>query len=134
MNLNIKIFVSRLIITVMLFAIPATSFAFNEYDKIWHFSISSLFGAASETYLHYNTKLETPERIVYSTFLGIVPGVFKELYDDRQKNNSFDWGDMAANTGGALVGALLSNYVNNKIQVGIDSNGKGAKIAYRFEF
>ncbi|OPY71319.1 MAG: lipoprotein [Syntrophorhabdus sp. PtaU1.Bin050] len=134
MNQNIKKLTSRLVIAALLFAVPASSFAFNEYDKIWHFSISSVFGAASETYLHYNTKLETPERIAYSTFLGIVPGVFKELYDDRQKNKSFDWGDMAANTGGALVGALISNYVNNKIQVSIDGDGKGAKIAYRFEF
>ncbi|MCX5812832.1 MAG: hypothetical protein NT178_09855 [Proteobacteria bacterium] len=134
MNHNIKKLMSRLLIAVMLFAVPASSFAFNEYDKIWHFSISGVFGAASETYLHYNTKLETPQRIACSTFLGIVPGIFKELYDDRQKNNSFDWGDMAANAGGALVGALISNYVNNKIQVSIDNNGKGAKVAYRFEF
>ncbi|OPY74149.1 MAG: lipoprotein [Syntrophorhabdus sp. PtaU1.Bin002] len=134
MNQNIKKLTSRLVIAALLFVAPASSFAFNEYDKIWHFSISSVFGAASETYLHYNTKLETPERIVYSTFLGIVPGVFKELYDDRQKNKSFDWGDMAANTGGALVGALISNYVNNRIQVSINSDGKGAKVAYQFEF
>jgi putative lipoprotein len=118
----------------MFSAVPVSSFAFNEYDKVWHFSISAVFGAASETYLHYNTKLETPQRIVYSTFLGIVPGIFKELYDDRQKNNQFDWGDMAANAGGAVVGALISNYVNTKIQVSIYNNGKGAKVAYRFEF
>lgn len=134
MNHVIKRRTSTILVAVMLFAVPASSFAFNEYDKIWHFSISGVFGAASETCLRYNSKLETPERIVYSTFLGIVPGVFKELYDDRQKNNSFDWGDMAANTGGALVGALISNYVNNRIQISIDNNGKGAKVAYRLEF
>jgi putative lipoprotein len=134
MSHNIKLFTLRLVIAALLFVVPASSFAFNEYDKIWHFSVSSAFGAASETYLHYNTKLGTPERIVYSTFLGIVPGIFKELYDDRQKDNSFDWGDMAANAGGALVGALLSNYINNRIQISFDNNGKGAKIVYGFEF
>lgn len=41
---------------------------------------------------------------------------------------------MAANTGGAFVGALISNYVNNKIQISIDNNGRRAKVAYRFEF
>ncbi|OPY75265.1 MAG: lipoprotein [Syntrophorhabdus sp. PtaU1.Bin050] len=134
MNKNIRRLVSTLVVASLLFLVPVSSFAFNEYDKIWHFSISSVFGAASETYLHYNTSLETPQRIACSTFLGIVPGVFKELYDDRQKNKSFDWGDMAANTGGALVGALISNYINNRIQVSIDGDGKGAKIACRFEF
>jgi putative lipoprotein len=134
MNHNIKKLASRLAIAVMLFAVPASSFASNEYDKIWHFSISGVFGAASETYLHYNTKLETPRRIVFSTFPGIVPGIFKELYDARQKNNSFDWDDMAANIGGALVGALISNYVNNKFQVSLDNNRKVAKVTYRFEF
>ena len=131
---TIKQHTLKVLIAVMLLVAPVSSFAFNEYDKVWHFSVSAVFGAASETYLHYNTKLETPPRIVYSTFLGIVPGIFKELYDDRQKNNQFDWGDMAANTGGAFVGALISNYVNNKIQVSIDYKGKGAKVAYRFEF
>ena len=131
---TIKQHTLKVLIAVMLLVAPVSSSAFNEYDKVWHFSVSAVFGAASETYLHYNTKLETPPRIVYSTFLGIVPGIFKELYDDRQKNNQFDWGDMAANTGGAFVGALISNYVNNKIQVSIDYKGKGAKVAYRFEF
>lgn len=134
MNQNITRLTSILVMVALLFVVPVPSFAFNEYDKIWHFSISSVFGAASETCLHYNTGLETPERVAYSTFLGIVPGIFKEFYDDRQKNKSFDWGDMAANAGGALIGALLSNYVNNKIQVSIDNNGKGAKAAYQFEF
>ena len=116
------------------FVFPASSYAFNEYDKVLHFSISSVFGAASETYLHHYTKIETPPRIIYSTFLGIVPGIFKELYDDGQKDQSFDWGDMAANTGGALVGALISNYVNNRIQVNIDNKNKSAKVIYRYEF
>lgn len=134
MNHNFQRRAATALIGVMLFAVPAASFAFNEYDKVAHFTISGVFGAASETYLHYYTKIETPQRIVYSTALGIVPGIFKELYDDRQKGKYFDWGDMAANTGGALVGALISNYVNNRIQVSLDSRGKGAGLAYRFDF
>lgn len=131
---NIKRLTYVYITVVLLSVVPFSLCAFNEYDKVLHFSVSGVFGAASETYLHYNTKIETPKRIVFSTFLGIVPGIFKELYDDRQKDNSFDWGDMAANTGGALVGALISNYVNNKIQVSIDSKTKGAKVSYRLQF
>ena len=134
MPANFFRFISAALIIFMLFLFPASSFAFNEYDKVLHFSISSVFGAASETYLHYYTNIETPPRIIYSTFLGIVPGIFKELYDDRQKDQSFDWGDMAANTGGALVGALISNYVNNRIQVNIDNKNKSAKVIYRYEF
>jgi uncharacterized protein YfiM (DUF2279 family) len=131
---TIKKQVSKFLIVSMLFLIPTSSFAFNEYDKVWHFSVSAVFGAASETYLHYYTKIETPQRIVLGTFLGIIPGIAKELYDDSQRDNSFDWGDMAANAGGALVGALISNYVNNRIQVSIDNKGKGATVSYRFEF
>jgi uncharacterized protein YfiM (DUF2279 family) len=119
------------LVALMLLCVSVSSHAFNEYDKVWHFSISAVFGAASETYLHYNTKLETPQRIVYSTFLGIVPGIFKELYDDRQKDNEFGWGDMAANAGGALVGALISNYVNNKIEVRFDIKEKKAMVSYK---
>lgn len=134
MNSYFKKHASAVLAAVVLFLVPVSSSAFNEYDKIWHFSVSAVFGAASETYLHYNTKLETPPRIICSTFLGIVPGIFKELYDDRQKDNSFDWGDMAANTGGAFVGAMISNYVNNKIQVSIDSKNKAVKVGYQFDF
>lgn len=57
---------------------------------------------------------------------GIVPGISKVLYGDRQRDNSFDWGDMAANGGGALGGALVSICVNNKIQLSIDSRWKAA--------
>jgi len=134
MNSNIDRFVLGVAVAVMLFVAPVSSNAFNEYDKVLHFGVSGVFGAASETILHYNTNLNVPQRIASSTFLGIIPGIFKELYDDRQKDNSFDWGDMAANTGGAFVGAVISNYVNDKIQVSIDNNVKGAKVSYKFEF
>ena len=123
-----------MILFFMLFVIPVCCFAFNEYDKVWHFSVSSVFGAASETYLHYKTHIETPQRIVYSTLLGTVPGLLKEFYDDHKKNNQFDWGDMAANAGGAFVGAMISNYVNNRIQVSVDSKAKRARLSYVIEF
>lgn len=38
---------------------------------------------------------------------------------------------MAANTGGALVGALISNYVNNKISVRFDIKEKKATVLYK---
>ena len=132
MNLCRRCTLALLVFSIIL-TFPVMSRAFNEWDKVAHFGVSGIFGAASETYLHYKTELKTPERIVYSTFLGIVPGIFKELYDDRN-GESFDWGDMAANAGGALTGALISNYVNNKIQVDIDTKAKSAKISYKVEF
>ena len=38
---------------------------------------------------------------------------------------------MAANAGGALVGALISNYVNNKIEVRFDIKEKKAMVSYK---
>lgn len=113
---------------------PFISHAFNEYDKVLHFGISGIFGAATESYLHYQTQLQTPERIAYATLIGIVPGILKELYDDRQRDNSFDWGDMAANAGGALTGAIISNCINNKIQLNHDPKSKKTTISYKVEF
>ena len=115
-------------------AVPAITQAFKEYDKLLHFGISGIFGAAGESYLHSKSQLQTPERIVYGTLIGIVPGILKELYDDRQKDESFDWCDMAANAGGALSGAIISNYINNKIQLDYDPKTKKAGISYKAEF
>ena len=95
-----------------------------EGDKIKHFGISLLFGAAGESYLHYATDLEGDIRVFFGTALGTLPGLFKEVIDNTKEGNRFSGGDMAADILGSFCGALLSNVVNNKIHVNINLNKK----------
>lgn len=105
-------------------------------DKLKHFGISSLFGAASETYLHYTTKLNASQRIIWGTALGSLPGLTKELIDSTKKGNHFSGSDLAVDVAGAFVGAIVGNLVNNIIQIKIEksNNKKAFVISLSFEF
>ena len=95
-------------------------------DKLLHFGVSSMVGGIAETYMHYNTEVATSPRLIYSTIIGSVPGLIKEVYDSSRDDNQFSGGDMAANVAGALTGAIISHYVNNTLQVRINVS-KGEK-------
>ena len=112
--------------------IPGRSFADDNVGL--HFGLSALFGAASESVLHYKTKLGTVERILYGTALGSIPGLAKELIDSGQDDNHFSGTDMAADVAGALVGAVLANIINDKIQVDVDPQEKKATVSLMYEF
>ena len=86
-------------------------------DKLIHFGISVLFGAAGESHLHYATELNGNKRVFFGTILETLPGLFKELFDSAQMGYHFSGDDLAADVLGSFLGALLSNMVNNKIQV-----------------
>ena len=86
-------------------------------DKLKHFGVSMLFGAAGESCLHYSTKMVGSKRVIFGTVLGTLPGLLKELIDSTEEGNRFSSGDLAADILGSFSGALLSNIVNNKIQV-----------------
>lgn len=89
-------------------------------DKLKHFGVSAVFGAGIESYLHYGTSLEDSERIILSTTLGTLPGLIKEFIDSTKEGNRFSGGDLAADFGGALLGALAGNFINNFIQIKMD--------------
>jgi uncharacterized protein YfiM (DUF2279 family) len=112
--------------------IPAVSFA--DDNQGLHFGLSVIFGAAGESFMHYKTQSETAERIVYGTLLGNLPGLAKELIDSSQDDNHFSGSDMAANVAGALVGSVIANLVNNKIQVSINIEQKKAFLALLYRF
>ncbi len=95
-----------------------------EKDKLKHFGVSMLFGAAGESCLHYATKMEGGKRIIFGTVLGTIPGLLKELIDNTEEGNRFSGGDLTADILGAFCGALLSNTVNNKIHVNVNLNKK----------
>ena len=122
---------AALIISVCLI-IPAVSFA--DGDTALHFGLSTIFGAAGESIVHYNTKTTTTERIVYGTLLGSLPGLGKEILDSTQSDNHFSGKDMAADVAGAFVGSVLANLINNRIQISIDAEQKKVAFAIIYEF
>jgi uncharacterized protein YfiM (DUF2279 family) len=103
-------------------------------DELPHFGISFIFGAASESYLHYKTNLENVEKIIYGTGLGIIPGLIKETLDGMEEDNHFSGTDMAADIAGALAGSVISNVINTAIEVDIDRRNKKTTISLVFKF
>ena len=111
-------------IVVFLCFVVSPAHLSSKEDKIKHFGISILFGAAGESCLHYATDLEGNKRVLFGTALGTLPGLFKELIDSTEEGNRFSGGDLAADILGSFCGALLSNAINNKIKVNVNLNRK----------
>ncbi|MFC2156721.1 hypothetical protein ACFLT9_02670 [Acidobacteriota bacterium] len=105
-------------------------------DKLRHFGVSSLFGAAGESILHYTTDLNDFGLIGYGTALGTLPGLIKEVIDSTHENNRFDMGDLAADIAGALIGALIANLINNaiRIETGTDKGGFVFSVSFGYSY
>jgi len=103
-------------------------------DKVKHFGVSSIFGAASETCLHYKTDLKTSERIILGTTLGSLPGLAKEIIDSTKKGNHFSGSDLAAGVAGAFFGAVVGNLVNSKIKIEIDKSEDKKSVSVSFSY
>ncbi len=122
------------VIAIILLIIPASSLAYDDDGEAKHFGVSIILGGASESYLHYKTKLPTLERVAYGTLIGSTPGLLKEIYDGSQSDNHFSGSDMAANVAGALVGSLAANYINNRIQVNVTRQSEKTKVFVSYKF
>ncbi len=120
------------VIVFVCIVIPSISFA--DGDAALHFGLSTIFGAAGESIVHYNTKTTTAERIIYGTLLGSLPGLAKEIIDSTESDNHFSGTDMAANVAGAFAGSVLANLINNKLQVSVDAERKKVALAIGYEF
>lgn len=122
--------VRALVITLMsVLLVPASCPGADNSDKALHAGISSLFGAAGETYLHYYTDLETPARVLFGTVAGSLPGLAKELTDSR-----FSGSDMAADLAGALLGALAANFVNSRLKVSVTRRERRTTVWLAYQF
>ena len=115
---------------VLLLLLAKLGFA-EDSNSAKHFGFSAIFGYASESYIHNKYDLNDYEKVGYSTIIGSLPGLAKELTDTK-----YDGEDMAFNVAGAFAGSLLSNYLNNTVFISFDeTNGeKKVKIASRFVF
>ncbi len=83
-----------------------------------HFVLSAAFGFTAETIIHKEYyQYDDFDKIALGTLLGTIPGLAKELTDDK-----FSTSDLAFDIAGSLSGAILSNYVNNNTSIFISHN------------
>jgi len=124
------------IFILLIFLSISNNTVFSADDTLLHFGVSSAFGAAGESFLHYKTNLKTSGRIILGTTLGSIPGLVKELIDSTEKGNHFSGTDLAADIAGAFIGALVANIVNNKIQIKIrkTKHDKTVTLSLSFQF
>ena len=76
-------------------------------------------GIGTDKLLHFNACLFvayltarllpccTVERMLAGFALAVLIGVRKELYDEAQEGNTFEWHDLLADVAGAAVGAVM---------------------------
>ena len=101
-------------------------------NSIKHYGLSAVFGFVSETIIHKNfVQLDDIEKISYATVIGTIPGLVKELNDDKFSNE-----DLAFDVLGALSGAVFSNYLNNNTTIFVSHNNekKSTKINLAYNF
>lgn len=81
--------------------------------------IEKLAGIGTDKLLHFNACLfvayltarllpcGTVERMLAGFAFAVLIGSGKELYDEGQDGNTFDWSDLLADVAGAAVGAMM---------------------------
>lgn len=72
-------------------------------DKLLHFN-ACLFVAYITARL---LPCCTVERMLAGFAFAVLIGLGKELYDEAQEGNMFDWNDLLADVAGATVGAMM---------------------------
>ena len=98
-----------------------------ETDKKKHLGVSFAIGAATGIYMDKNYQDNTySQNLLIGTSLAMIPGLLKEIYDDRQENNSFDTADLAYDLAGSLLGNIVGNYISESLFIDV----KHKQIAY----
>lgn len=102
-----------------------------ESDKKKHLGVSFALGTATGMYMEYNYRENSyTKNLIIGTSITMIPGVLKELSDDREKDNSFDEADIAYDFVGSLAGNILGNFISKNLFVDV----KNKKISYNIKF
>lgn len=128
MNIQTK---KAVILSLFLTIFPPSLYATN--DKTLHFGFSAVAGYLAETTLHKQLNSEN-KRIVYSTALGTVPGLIKEMIDSNEEGNEFSGDDMLANIAGAFTGAFIASKVNNQLFTTLQKHEDGYSVALLYRY
>lgn len=114
----------------LIFIVTTTVFAIDS-DKQKHFGVSFAFGTATGIYMDRNYEENSyTTNLIIGTSIAMIPGVLKEVYDDRQDDNDFDEADLAYDFAGSLAGNILGNYLSENLFVDV----KNKKLSYNIKF
>ena len=97
-------------------ALPNIDWNFLSLDKIIHFSIFSILsflGCAS--FKNILSPTNTLKPITISLIIAMVYGTLLEYLQTLIPDRGFDYADLLANIGGAVIGIVLFQYYNTKI-------------------
>ena len=72
-------------------------------DKLLHFNVCLFVAYLSARLL----PCCTVERMLAGFAFAVLIGFVKELYDEGQEGNTFDWHDLLADVAGAAVGVVM---------------------------
>lgn len=120
---------SKILLLALFFLIPVSSFAGDDKNFGLHFGLSAILGGVSESLIHHNTDLEAKKRIIYGTAIGTFPGLVKEISDSNISET-----DMAGNVLGAFVGAIVANYINERLLMSINKQGDKTSVFLSFKY
>ena len=73
-------------------------------DKLLHFNVCLFVAYLTARLL----PCCTVERMLAGFAFAVLIGFGKELYDEAQEGNTFDWNDLRADVAGAVVGACMA--------------------------
>lgn len=113
-----------IILVLLLFSTPAFATDPSLYPHFW---TGSVCGLTADTILyHYAENMGPAKRTVYATGIGLIPGVINEMVDEWIIEDHFGWDDIAADTLGALSGAVAAELING--QLWISASGKQIRL------
>lgn len=74
-------------------------------DKLLHFVICFLIALIFS--IIFNLFLPTTISIIVGTFISLIVGIGKEIYDKYSPDHYFDWKDLIADFSGSIFGVII---------------------------